>query len=125
AMCAVGQQTQPDVDSCSRNKSPLIRNPVAARDLVPVDAHQIERASLAGVPGLRGAILRVDAAHAGWLVRRHHRHGIPRADASGKHGSGYERSETCEGEDSIDSETQQTIRVTRRTAASARTRSRN
>ncbi|KAG1311435.1 hypothetical protein G6F62_014429 [Rhizopus arrhizus] len=78
-----------------RQEAAGVRDPVAARNGVLVDAGQVQRAALARHAGFAGRVLRGDAAHAHPRPRRHQaqigrvvaRAGRARVRGAGHHGA--------------------------------------
>ena len=80
--------------------------PVAAGDIVFIDAREIDGKSIAGAPGLAVGVVRVDAADAGLGVKTGDPKSVFTCDLPGEGGAGYDKPGTSDREDAINTETE-------------------
>ena len=84
--------------------------PVAARDVLLLDAGEAERAALARLAALGRAVLRVDAAHPHFPAGRRYQQVVAHTHASGKHRPGHHRAAAGKREAPVHRETKAAIR---------------
>ncbi len=86
-----------------------LQYPVAARDVLLLDAGEVERAALARQAALGRAVLRVDAAHPHFPAGRRHQQAVAHAHAAGKHRAGHHRAAAGKREATVHGETETAV----------------
>ncbi len=103
------ESTQTHVEARTGHERPRIGQPIASRQRRPLDAHQVQRASLPRPTHTGFAILRVDAAHPHQRAGRHHGERVTDLHAACTRSTGCYGPAPRQREDAIDRHSKQTI----------------